>query len=114
MDLFDIAVAKKLSGGGGGGGGSSDFSTAQVTVINETNQSVGMQIAYAMDVEGFASFSAGETSFEPSATTALEAILYKGKSYATVGIGTISATGNAETLAEREALITGDCTITIS
>lgn len=31
MDLFDIAVARKLSGGGGGGGGS-DFSTATVTM----------------------------------------------------------------------------------
>ena len=29
MDLFDIAVARKLSGGGGGGGG--DFDTATVT-----------------------------------------------------------------------------------
>ena len=35
MDLYDIAVARKLSGGGGGGG-SSDFSTAQVTIINES------------------------------------------------------------------------------
>ena len=32
MDLFDIAVARKLSSGGGGGGGSSDFSTAEVVV----------------------------------------------------------------------------------
>lgn len=31
-DLFDIVVARKLSGGGGGG--SSDFSTAEVTFIN--------------------------------------------------------------------------------
>ena len=34
-DLFDIALARKLSGGGGGGGGSSDFSTAEVTLINK-------------------------------------------------------------------------------
>lgn len=35
MDLFDIAVAKKLSGGGGGGGGGdSDFSLVQVTIYN--------------------------------------------------------------------------------
>lgn len=32
-DLFDVVVARKLSGGGGGGG-SSDFSTATVTLIN--------------------------------------------------------------------------------
>lgn len=32
MDLFDIAVAKKLSGSGGGGGGG-DLSTAEVKFI---------------------------------------------------------------------------------
>ena len=32
MDLYDVAVARKLSSGGGGGGGSSDFSTAEVTL----------------------------------------------------------------------------------
>ena len=32
MDLFDLVVARKMSGGGGGGGGSSDFSTANVTI----------------------------------------------------------------------------------
>ena len=31
MDLFDIAVARKLSGGGGGGG-SSDFTTCTLTI----------------------------------------------------------------------------------
>ena len=31
MDLYDIAIARKLSGSGGGGG-SSDFSTAEVTI----------------------------------------------------------------------------------
>lgn len=31
MDLYDIAIAKKLSSSGGGGG-SSDFSTAEVTI----------------------------------------------------------------------------------
>lgn len=33
-DLFDIAIARKLSGGGGGGGG---FSTAKVTFISSAN-----------------------------------------------------------------------------
>lgn len=36
-DLFDIALARKLSGGGGGG--SSDFSTAEVTLINKEGYS---------------------------------------------------------------------------
>lgn len=33
MDLYDIAIARKLAdGSGGGGGGSSDFSTAEMTI----------------------------------------------------------------------------------
>ena len=35
MRLFDLAVATKLAGSGGGGGGG-DFTTATVTVINNT------------------------------------------------------------------------------
>lgn len=42
-DLFDVVVARKLSGGGGGGG-SSDFSTAQVT-LNPTAPS-GYEITW--------------------------------------------------------------------
>ena len=36
MDLFELAVAKKLAGGGGGGGGDSDFSTCTVTIITNS------------------------------------------------------------------------------
>ena len=36
MDLYDIAVARKLSSGGGGG--SSDFSTAEVTFYSTSGQ----------------------------------------------------------------------------
>ena len=43
MDLYDVAVARKLSSGGGGGGGSSDFSTAEVMLRNESPKS-GMSI----------------------------------------------------------------------
>ena len=36
MSLYDIAVARKLSGGGGGGG-SSDFDKAIITAVNNSN-----------------------------------------------------------------------------
>lgn len=36
MNLYDIAIARKLSGGGGGGG-SSDFDKAIITVVNNSN-----------------------------------------------------------------------------
>lgn len=45
-DLFDVIVARKLSGGGGGGG-SSDFSTATVTVV--TNDSFRLDNSVVLD-----------------------------------------------------------------
>lgn len=39
MDLFDIAVAKKLAGGGGGGGGSANIGTATSTSVAEVTAS---------------------------------------------------------------------------
>lgn len=51
MDLFDIVIAKKLTGGGGGGGGSSDFSTATVTATytfpEDLESAEGMHISLA-------------------------------------------------------------------
>lgn len=35
MDLFDIAIARKLSGGGGGGGGSSDSITVTMSYTSD-------------------------------------------------------------------------------
>ena len=39
MDMHDILIAKKMCccEGGGGGGGDSDFSTAEVTIVNNTS-----------------------------------------------------------------------------
>ena len=73
MNLYDIAVARKLSGGGGG---SSDFSTAEVTVINESAIGVALGVINiqndALDEVGIVATS-GETSQGTC-------VLYKGES----------------------------------
>ena len=43
MDLFDIAIARKLAGGSGGGGGDSDFSIAHGTITLVGNTIVGIE-----------------------------------------------------------------------
>ena len=48
MDLYDIAIARKLSSGGGGGGESSDFSTATVT-LNTSHGSYSCLISRITD-----------------------------------------------------------------
>lgn len=102
MDLFDIAVAKKMSGGGGG---SSDFSTAAVTY----NNSAGSQfmLSHIMP-EGDGSFPAidGES-------WTVQAILYKGKAIGLILGGTVTIEGSASYSAPI-LTVTGDCTITIA
>ena len=44
MNLYDIAIARKLSGGGGGGG-SSDFTKAEVTIIPHPIYGSNIQLA---------------------------------------------------------------------
>lgn len=47
MDLYDIAVARKLSGGSGGGGGSSDFEQITVTFATEPDYHIaGINASY--------------------------------------------------------------------
>ena len=117
MDLYDVAVARKLSSGGGGGGGSSDFSMATMTMINEIGASI--ICAYATDNVMGQQMDSVWTMANTSGD--YDVILYKGKNMAfdmdALGAGvqhTISVTGNAQVLAEVFVEITGDCTITIS
>lgn len=100
-----------------GGGGSSDFSTATVTFIcNASNQ---------VDVN-FAAIKEASLPFVPSAQSfggyqlyegdelVANAILYKGRcSCVFIGATSVSGTGAIE-IAGGEAIITGDCTITIN
>lgn len=115
MDLFDIAVARKLSGGGGGGGGGdSDFSTAQVTVTNNQTANLTLHIPNADDLEGtpFSPASLGDIYVESGQTITTTAILYKGKSMLSA-IPSATVSGNIETV-YGQWVISGDCTITIS
>lgn len=112
-DLFDIVVARKLSGGGGGG--SSDFSTAQVTIVNtNTATARSMSGACALD-DGEDTGSTGSTGVSADSTKVVPVILYKGVAWVSRGDATIvSVSGSAEKLGSSMVMVEGDCTITIS
>ena len=119
MDLFDIAVARTLSGGGGGGGGGdSDFSTATMTVINPNWKLPSIHAPVCIDVleEDFY-MSAGD--FTPGdGTTTRKIILYKGLSSIYIDkrgeTMSFSVSGNIEDDGDGYYYVSGDCTITIS
>lgn len=120
MNLFDIAVARKLSGGGGGG----DVSIAKcdVSITNNGSNDGSVHFYYpiidddALVIEKWVELTAGETTeFE------LDVIMYKGEAilyydytfeFSSVKLeDDIETTGNAS-YADGIITITGDCTIT--
>ena len=108
-DLFDVVVARKLSGGGGGGG-SSDFSTAEVTL----NPALGKPIEIAVPYINWNNLlmSINEPIQENDTITVP---LYHNSVIAILtSIGSISISGDIEDVGEGAYIITGDCTITIS
>lgn len=113
-DLFDIAIAEKLAGGGG----SSDFSTATVTLIcNATNE---VTCGLATLEEAMPPFvpqpeiSSLFTLYNGEEFT-LTAVLYKGRCrFGALNATALSGTGNVQDITPIDAIITGDCTITIS
>ena len=92
------------------GGGSSDFSTAEVTVVNNTN--TGVNILGAIIDHDVIN---GGMIMADNDTHAIEAVLYKAEGLIIVDDeeATITVSGDAE-LDETSVIITGDCTITIS
>lgn len=116
MDLYDVIVAKKLSGGGGGG--SSDFSTATVTLICNATNEVTCGLAIVKEAmppfvpqDGIESLL---TLYDGDEFT-YTAVLYKGVCYfAAMNATALSGTGNVQDITQFGATITGDCTITIS
>ena len=110
MDLFDIAVARKLSSGGGGGGGSSDFSTAEVTVT--VPNEVTLIIPWALD-EGDVHTLSNIIADVDSET--INIVMYKGRADAFVWgeYGSIVVTGDILEI-DGEFIITGNGTITVS
>lgn len=105
-DLFDVVVARKLSGGGGGGSG--DFSIANVT-FNNPNGTTGYYSPYPFVTDNGISI----LNHEVTETTETHSVaLYKGKVevYDTM----ISAVSGDASMENNLVTITGDCTITIS
>lgn len=120
MDLYDIAIARKLSGGGGGGGGSSDFSTATVTVTSQLQDwNLGMVVPAVCDDDetlGTCIYSDWTIGVGDNPTP-FQVVLYKGETKASVYTdeeNTISVSGDATFDGNVMLTITGDCTITIS
>lgn len=104
----------KVNGQEYGGGGSSDFSTAEVTVVNSTAMPLGIEI---INIDGEENKLVSGQIVNRNTTKSVNAVLYDGSQYYDVYeiSGTITVSGNAEYDAENSIItITGDCTITIS
>lgn len=123
--LYDVAQFAKANVNVAGGGGSSDFSTATVTIVNNTAgtlDSIYMPHAMAADAEqGSPDISMPVfLSGIPIETSSYNAILYKGSCYfdylqysTPYSTTPVEITGSAEKIFDGAIVITGDCTITI-
>ena len=121
----DGEVYNKVTVNVEGGGGSSDFSTAEVTIINNKEwhiQAADCPVALVEDEMLFGGFSVN-----PNSQSVFDVIIYKGYAHileimtgasldTPIDLETeASLSGNAVYNAEDELIdITGDCTITIS
>lgn len=115
MNLYDIAVAKKLSGGSGGGGGSSDFSTATVTVTSNGEHDLNSAVPIIVTMGGEEGMicipQIGQAESVP-----IKFVLFKGYSDFTFNelhLPDVAVTGNIE-YNDGMFSITGDGTITIT
>lgn len=114
MNALEQAVAS--------GGGSSDFSTAQVTFVNNTGASSVASVPNCVEENALGSGSpATVTYFVPTqdATPVVANVpLYKGSCYGFWDTNDeqfeISVSGDVALMGGGTILITGDCTITIS
>lgn len=126
-DLFDVVVARKLSGGGGGGG-SSDFSTASITLVSSNAEAAVSFYSVYYDetleqnlLNGMVKVGdhwTSEASWSGNINETIEALMFEDSIIFTSAQGTVTATGDATVGEEGEygtdITITGDCTITIS
>ena len=112
MDLYDILLAKNLSGGGGG---SSDFSTAEVT-FNGIGQGAYISVTFAETIEAEESYPASSYGAREVTNGTYNIILYKGLALLEIGDPDLNVTASGAVTTEDNLLfkITGNCTITIS
>lgn len=97
------------------GGGSSDFSTAEVTIVNNTTDYVVYNMPIVRTTEFGNVITASSPDGDPQTTEKVTVAIAKGGSIATpteVG-GNVSVSGNASIVFHGDIHITGDCTITI-
>ena len=118
-DLFDVVVARKLSGGGGGGG-SSDFSTAEVTVVNTMSSSAESTKLSVPTINPPSTLISSTFISMPEDTDNISVVLYKDGTLIDISEFDASTefavSGDAELLSRpvKGIRIFGDCTITIS
>jgi hypothetical protein len=114
FDAENVEWYEQPGGGGGGGGGDSDFSTAQVTFVNNTGGNVSVSAPIILDEEEISALLPTYSFSSPDDTTQIG--LYKGNAVLLIpGTYVITYTGDiTEIVANIQYLVTGDCTITIS
>ena len=96
------------------GGGTSDFSTAEVKIVNNTGsrQEFGCPV---IGSEGGTEALVIDSSVGKNTETTITAVLYKGKVELLLDSAGVSMTATGDiTISNRVAAITGDGTITIS
>lgn len=136
-DLFDIAVARKLSGGSGGGGGGTTVEALSVTqngtytaptgkayspvTVNVSGGSSDFSTATVTATYGHTINGAFYTNFPPEApfeggtvyqnSMSDTLVLYKGSALIIINDPVQSISGNIQDMGEGGYLVTGDCTI---
>lgn len=111
-DLFDVVVARKLSGGGGGGG-SSDFSMATVTIVNNLQSQENLNMPCIANAEGM-DFIYSITPIN-SGTNTITVPLYK-DGLIIIPLGAfqlLSAYSGDLTILDEALLIFGNCSLTL-
>lgn len=109
LNIIEEAIANAS------GGGDSDFSTAEVTVINSTSSTVYFTCPMIY-TEHSTEALVVDDSVEKNTETTITAVLYKGETnFLLDRIGlSMTATGDIEIPSSLNAVISGDGTITIS
>lgn len=115
--MISIGYAEEYSEGGGG---SSDFSTAEVTITNNSGGEVLFYLPVYMNIPGYGAIIQGfmmtnseEPTFGGEVVIPTNGKLYVGSTLAQFTTSNTTVTGNA-TVEHGQLVITGDCTITIS
>ena len=95
------------------GGGGSDFTTAQVTITNNSDDSIIVICPTAIDADN-ESLAYGAVSLNANETAIVTMIIYKGKGIVrTEGFGLISDVTGDIVLEPTRAIVSGDGSITI-